>query len=162
MVSARAIACMRCAVSAATRRRRSMRVAVRAVQSWRLRWVRRVESQTATPELTTNNTTRRRWFNASYWRGGVLSTSEKKVAYRPTSAVRRGLAKPAAMKGPMARKPISPYLPPKTASMMATAETHSRATQVATISMRSWVGCRSSAVGPPASGSTTRLYVVYA
>jgi len=41
VVSARAIACMRWAVSAVTRRRRSFRVSERAVQSWRLRLPRR-------------------------------------------------------------------------------------------------------------------------
>ena len=51
----------------------------------------------------------------------------------PTRRVRRGPAKAAAMNGPMARKPIRPNLPPKTASRMATTDTHSRAISVATV-----------------------------
>ena len=66
----------------------------------------------ATPELATSVRTRRRWLSWSYWRGGVLRMSEKKVAYSPTSAVRRAPAKAAAMNGPMARNPIRPNLPP--------------------------------------------------
>src|ERR1700735_1400956 len=91
----------------------------------------------ATPELATKVSTRKRWLSWSYWRGGVCKTSEKNVAYRPTSAVRRGPEKEAAMKGPMARKPIRPNSPPKTASTTATAETQRNATDVETVSVRS-------------------------
>ena len=48
VVSARAMACIRCAVSAATRRRRSFRVSERAVHSCTLRCPRRYEIHMAT------------------------------------------------------------------------------------------------------------------
>ena len=133
----------------------TVRVALRADQSCRSPRARRLEIHTATPELATNKRTRRRWFSCPYWRGGVLSTNEKTVAYRPTSAVRLGVAKEAAMNGPIARNPISPNAPPYTSSTMATPDTHTRATQVTTDSMRSCAGWGSSPGAASLSGSAT-------
>ena len=64
VVRARAIACMRCAVSAATRRRRSFLVSDRAVHSWTLRWPRRYEIHIATAVAASWVTTRSVWLSS--------------------------------------------------------------------------------------------------
>ena len=64
VVSARAIVCMRCAVSAATRRRRSFLVSERAVHSCTLRWPRRYEIHIATAVAASIVTTRSVWFSS--------------------------------------------------------------------------------------------------
>jgi hypothetical protein len=58
------MACIRCAVSAATRRRLSARVSERAVQSSMLRLPRRYEIHIATAVAASIVTTRKVWFSS--------------------------------------------------------------------------------------------------